>query len=98
MMSSRIPAAIGAPTEPEALALAPGRLDGRDVLFAAGSDVRGLVYALAELAAAVALLHILTNGRYGFHRDELQFLSDARHLDWGFVAYPPFTPFANPLA
>jgi hypothetical protein len=43
------------------------------------------------VAAAVALLHILTNGRYGFHRDELQFLSDARHMDWGFVAYPPFT-------
>jgi len=45
------------------------------------------------VAAAVALLHMLTNGRYGFHRDELQFLSDARHLDWGFVAYPPLTPF-----
>jgi hypothetical protein len=45
------------------------------------------------VAAAFALGHILTNGRYGFHRDELQFLSDARHLDWGFVAYPPFTPF-----
>src|SRR5208282_4532176 len=27
--------------------------------------------------------------------DELQFLSDARHLDWGFVAYPPFTPFVE---
>ena len=38
---------------------------------------------------------LLTNGRYGFHRDELQFLSDARHLDWGFVAYPPFTPFVE---
>ena len=48
---------------------------------------------LLALAAAVALLHILTNGRYGFHRDELQFLSDARYLDWGFVAYPPLTPF-----
>jgi len=48
---------------------------------------------LLAIAAAVALLHILTNGRYGFHRDELQFLSDARHLDWGFVAYPPLTPF-----
>jgi hypothetical protein len=48
---------------------------------------------LIGLAAAIALLHILTNGRYGFHRDELQFLSDARHLDWGFVAYPPLTPF-----
>jgi len=48
---------------------------------------------LLAIAAAVALLHVFTNSRYGFHRDELQFLSDARHLDWGFVAYPPFTPF-----
>ena len=37
----------------------------------------------------VALVHLLTNRLYGFHRDELRFLSDARHLDWGFVAYPP---------
>ena len=50
---------------------------------------------LVAIAAAFALFHILTNGRYGFHRDELQFLSDARHLDWGFVAYPPFTPFVE---
>jgi hypothetical protein len=48
---------------------------------------------LLVIAAAVTLLHLATNGRYGFHRDELQFLSDARHLDWGFVAYPPLTPF-----
>jgi hypothetical protein len=32
---------------------------------------------------------------YGFHRDELQTLSDALHLDWAFVAYPPFTPFVE---
>ncbi len=50
---------------------------------------------LLGIAAAVTLIHLLTNGRYGFHRDELQFLSDARHLDWGFVAYPPFTPFVE---
>ena len=43
----------------------------------------------------VTVIHLLTNNRYGFHRDELQFLSDARHLDWGFVAYPPFTPFVE---
>jgi len=49
--------------------------------------------ALLAVAAAITLIHLLTNGRYGFHRDELQFLSDARHLDWGFVAYPPLTPF-----
>jgi hypothetical protein len=39
----------------------------------------------------VVLLHTLTNGQYGLHRDELQTLDDARHLDWGFVAYLPFT-------
>jgi hypothetical protein len=50
---------------------------------------------LLSIAAAVAIIHMLTNGRYGFHRDELQFLSDARHMDWGFVAYPPFTPFVE---
>jgi len=50
---------------------------------------------LVAIAAAVALLHLFTNMRYGFHRDELQFLSDARHLDWGFVAYPPLTPFVE---
>jgi len=48
---------------------------------------------LIAIAAIFALAHVATNGRYGFHRDELQFLSDARHLDWGFVAYPPLTPF-----
>lgn len=48
---------------------------------------------LVAIAAWFALAHILTNGQYGFHRDELQFLSDARHLDWGYVSYPPFTPF-----
>ncbi len=52
-------------------------------------------WALVGIALVVAAIHVLTNGRYGFHRDELQFLSDARHLDWGFVAYPPFTPFVE---
>ena len=50
---------------------------------------------LAGIALVAAVIHVLTNGRYGFHRDELQFLSDARHLDWGFVAYPPFTPLVE---
>ncbi len=53
---------------------------------------------LISIACAVLLLHILTNGRYGFHRDELQFLSDARHLDWGYVSFPPFTPFVEHIA
>ncbi len=54
---------------------------------------RAQFLVLFAVAASVALLHLATNHRYGFHRDELQFLSDARHLDWGFVSYPPMTPF-----
>ncbi len=50
------------------------------------------------IAGGIVLLHILTNGRYGFHRDELQFLSDARHMDWGFVAYPPMTAFLEHIS
>jgi hypothetical protein len=60
---------------------------------AAPAANRSDTLVLVGIAAAFAIAHILTNGRYGFHRDELQFLSDARHLDWGFVAYPPLTPF-----
>ncbi len=62
------------------------------------SGSRADTLALVGIAAIVAMAHLLTNGRYGFHRDELQFLSDARHLDWGFVPYPPFTPFVERIA
>jgi len=43
------------------------------------SDI-GILMLLALLSVAV---HTATNGQYGFHRDELQTLDDARHLDWG---------------
>ena len=52
-------------------------------------DVAILVY----LAMATVVVHVLTGGQYGFQRDELATLEDARHLAWGYVAYPPVTPF-----
>src|SRR5689334_25382265 len=61
-------------------------------LDAAETEPRANVWGLTTIAVTIAAVHLLTNGRYGFHRDELQTLSDALHLDWGFVAYPPFTP------
>jgi len=48
---------------------------------------------LIGIGAATLVIHLLTGGRYGFHRDELATLDDARHLAWGYVAYPPVTPF-----
>lgn len=52
---------------------------------------------LLLLALGGILIHILLNGQYGFHRDELDVLMNARRLDWGYVAYPPFTPFVARL-
>jgi Dolichyl-phosphate-mannose-protein mannosyltransferase len=57
-------------------------------------DVAILVY----LAMATVILHVLTGGRYGFHRDELATLEDSRHLAWGYPAYPPLTPLFGRLS
>ena len=45
------------------------------------------------LGLALFLLHMFTNHQYGFHQDELVVLDNANNLDWGFVEYPPLTPF-----
>ncbi len=57
-----------------------------------GNGKSGLLLVFG-LAGAILIAHILTGERYGFHRDELATLDDARHLAWGYVAYPPVTPF-----
>lgn len=69
----------------------------RDALLP-DSHSRQDTLVLLAIAVGVGLFHVLTDGRYGFHRDELQFLSDARHLDWGYVAYPPLTPFLERIS
>jgi 4-amino-4-deoxy-L-arabinose transferase-like glycosyltransferase len=58
------------------------------------SDTSVLIY----MALMTIVLHWITGHRYGFHRDELATLEDARHLDWGFVAYPPITPLFGRLS
>ena len=55
-------------------------------------------HLLCLFALGVAAVHVATNGRYGFHRDELQFLDDARHFAFGYVAYPPVTPWIERVA
>lgn len=35
------------------------------------------------------LLHLLTNARYGYFRDELYYLACGDHLDWGYVDHAP---------
>ena len=53
---------------------------------------------LLSLAAIKLIVHLLTNTRYGFHRDEFLYLEEARHLAWGFAEVPPLTPFLGRIA
>ena len=41
------------------------------------------------IALAGLLIHLLTNGRYGYFRDELYYLACGDHLDWGYVDHAP---------
>ena len=54
---------------------------------------RNAVAILIAIALATVLVHLVLGDNYGFHPDELATLDDARHLAWGYVAYPPVTPF-----
>jgi hypothetical protein len=58
------------------------------------SDLALLIY----IALVTVIAHLVFGTRYGFHRDELATLDDARHIAWGYVAYPPITPFFGRLS
>jgi hypothetical protein len=48
--------------------------------------------ALIAFFSAVALLiHLLTNGHYGYFRDELYYIACGRHLALGYVDQPPLS-------
>jgi hypothetical protein len=56
--------------------------------MADGSLTRGLAPAF-YLSAFKLVLHLATNGGYGYFRDELYYLACAEHLDWGYVDQAP---------
>lgn len=51
----------------------------------------GPVASLWLTGLAFTAIHVAFSGRYGFHRDELLSYSNAIHLDWCYVVYPPLT-------
>src|SRR5271157_3262651 len=53
------------------------------------SDTALLIY----IALATVTLHLVLGNRYGINCSELATLEDARHLAWGYPAYPPVTAF-----
>jgi hypothetical protein len=55
-------------------------------------------WVVVWIAVGTVAAHLLTGSRYGFDRDELMALEDARHLAWGYVQYPPMTAFFGRVA
>src|SRR5881296_2683205 len=45
------------------------------------------------LALANFLMHVYFNNRYGYFRDEFDYISCGDHLSWGYVDQPPLIPF-----
>ena len=45
------------------------------------------------IALASMLFHTYFNNRYGYFRDEFDYMSCGDHLAWGYVDQPPLIPF-----
>jgi len=45
------------------------------------------------MALAKFIVHLYFNNRYGYFRDEFDYMSCGDHLQWGYVDQPPLVPF-----
>ena len=72
-----------------ATASAPSALPAtrRGSVFSSGMAI------IWAIAAAKLLFHIYFNNRYGYFRDEFDYMSCGDHLQWGYVDQPPLVPF-----
>ena len=50
------------------------------------------------IALAKLLFHIYCNNRYGYFRDEFDYMSCGDHLQWGYVDQPPLIPFLTHIS
>ncbi len=63
-------------------------LDNQRSSFLADGMLVVLLLALANF-----LLHLYFNNRYGYFRDEFNYMACGDHLAWGYVDHPPLIPF-----
>src|SRR5215471_15839302 len=63
------------------------------------ANARGREFLAGGMAVVMAIalgkivLHCVFNNRYGYFRDEFDYLACGDHLAWGYVDQPPLLPF-----
>jgi len=57
-----------------------------------------LVAIVWAIALAKLVFHIYFNNRYGYFRDEFNYMSCGDHLQWGYVDQPPLIPFLTHIS
>jgi hypothetical protein len=72
---------------------AESALDNQRPSFLADGMLVVLLLALANF-----LLHLYFNNRYGYFRDEFDYMACGNHLAWGYVDQPPLIPFLVKLS
>jgi hypothetical protein len=55
-----------------------------------GGTLFGATAILVYLGLLKLLIHLVTAANYGYFRDELYYMAAGRHLDFGYVDFPPF--------
>src|SRR5881296_3393656 len=50
------------------------------------------------ISFGLLLFHCYFNNRYGYFRDEFDYLACGSHLAWGYVDQPPLIPFFTKLS
>ena len=57
------------------------------------SWIRSGMAFICAIALAKFLFHLYFNNRYGYFRDEFDYIACGNHLAWGYVDQPPLIPF-----
>src|SRR5215467_4292108 len=58
-----------------------------------GSPPSTAMAIIWAIALAKFLFHLYFNNRYGYFRDEFDYIACGNHLAWGYVDQPPLIPF-----
>ena len=53
---------------------------------------------VCAIALVKFIFHVYFNNRYGYFRDEFDYLSCGDHLQWGYVDQPPLIPFLTHIS